>query len=102
MTLQPRPHAAVAPRLARFAGPALAPMPAMTSTVTTALAPATRTAVGRALGTLLKDLTEVKADFEQRLPQLNYVGNEGKTVEAIMDVAHGHPQLGRLWVDVAC
>eukprot|EP00969_Alexandrium_andersonii_P152304 6735354-Alexandrium_andersonii.AAC.1 len=31
-----------------------------------------RNAVGRALGTLLKDLTEVKADFEQRLPQLDY------------------------------
>eukprot|EP00969_Alexandrium_andersonii_P146348 6472675-Alexandrium_andersonii.AAC.1 len=31
----------------------------------------------RALGTLLKDLMEVKADFEQRLPQLDYVDNEG-------------------------
>eukprot|EP00969_Alexandrium_andersonii_P365188 15465661-Alexandrium_andersonii.AAC.1 len=58
-------------------------------------------AVARALGTLLKDLTEGKADFEQRLPQLDYMDNEGKTVEARMDMVHEHPQLGRLWVDVA-
>eukprot|EP00969_Alexandrium_andersonii_P192896 8520681-Alexandrium_andersonii.AAC.1 len=54
-------------------------------------------AVARALGALLKDLTEVKADFEQRLPRLDYIDHEGKNVEAIMDVVHEHPQLGRLW-----
>ena len=60
-------------------------------------------AVARALGALLKDLTDVTADFEQRLPQLDYIdAKTGKNVEAIMDVVHEHPRLGTLWVDVAC
>ena len=58
-------------------------------------------AIARALGLFLKQTTDVTPEFEQRLPQLDYVKQDGTTKQAIMDVVHEHPQLGTLWVDVS-
>ena len=49
----------------------------------------------------MKELTDVTPQFEQRLPELDYVKQDGSVKRAIMDVVHGHPQMGRLWIDVA-
>ena len=59
-------------------------------------------AVSRTVGTVLRNLTQVPPQLEQRIPELDRLDSAGNEQQAIMDVVHQHPKMGTLWLDISC